>query len=141
MTSKGMRRHQPTELFDSVVFGFSQVCVTDIMGLRIISVSGQVGCGPDMKVETGLYAQTTKALDNLRVALKCGGASLSDVSGLRIYFRSSELASIQEITEALKAHFGSEPPCTTWVGVESLAREEFLVEIEPNPVSVLVDAA
>lgn len=139
MTFKAVTTHQPKELFDSEVHGFSQVCVTNIMGLRSITVSGQVGCGPDMKVETGLYAQTMKALDNLRVALECGGASLSDVSGLRIYFRRSELGAIQEITDALKAQFESAPPCATWLGVESLAREEFLVEIEPNAVFVSAD--
>jgi hypothetical protein len=30
--------------------------------------------------------------------------------------------------------FGDNPPCITWIGVPSLAREEFLIEVEPSVV-------
>jgi hypothetical protein len=34
----------------------------------------------------------------------------------------------------LKAVFGDNPPCSTWIGVPRLAVEEFLVEVEPSVV-------
>lgn len=38
------------------------------------------------------------------------------------------------ITAALRKVFGDAPPCTTWIGVPSLAHEDFLVEVEPSVV-------
>ena len=38
------------------------------------------------------------------------------------------------IASALKAAFGENLPCSTWIGVQSLADEEFLIEVEPSPV-------
>ncbi|MDB5489209.1 MAG: hypothetical protein JWQ58_2924, partial [Reyranella sp.] len=32
------------------------------------------------------------------------------------------------ISGALKAIFGNNPPCSTWIGVPGLADDEFLVE-------------
>ncbi|SPP96493.1 protein of unknown function [Bradyrhizobium vignae] len=32
--------------------------------------------------------------------------------------------------------FGDRPPCATWIGVPSLAREEFLIEVEPSIIFV-----
>jgi hypothetical protein len=40
----------------------------------------------------------------------------------------------EAISRALKAMFGDKPPCSTWIGVPSLADDEFLVEVEPSPV-------
>jgi enamine deaminase RidA (YjgF/YER057c/UK114 family) len=38
------------------------------------------------------------------------------------------------ISAALKAAFGDKPPCSTWIGVPSLADNDFLIEVEPSPV-------
>ena len=46
----------------------------------------------------------------------------------------SHLSEGQAISGALKAVFGENPPCTTRIGVPSLAREEFLIEVEPSVV-------
>jgi hypothetical protein len=44
------------------------------------------------------------------------------------------------ISGALKAMSGDRPPCSTWIGVPSLADDEFLVEVEPSPVFLAQDA-
>jgi hypothetical protein len=41
------------------------------------------------------------------------------------------------ISGALRATFGDTPPCSTWIGVPSLADEDFLVEVEPSPVFLM----
>jgi hypothetical protein len=38
------------------------------------------------------------------------------------------------IGDVLKARFGDRLPCSTWIGVTSLADERFLIEVEPLPV-------
>ncbi|NQW52751.1 MAG: hypothetical protein HQ465_16065 [Rhodospirillales bacterium] len=38
------------------------------------------------------------------------------------------------ITGALREAFGDSPPCSTWIGVVSLADDEFLIEVEASPV-------
>ena len=75
----------PSELFNSVQYGFSQVVAAS--GARIVSVSGQVAWSADQVLvgRGDLYAETTKALENLRVALRSVRAELDDVISLRIY--------------------------------------------------------
>jgi hypothetical protein len=41
------------------------------------------------------------------------------------------------IGAALKAVFGDNPPCSTWIGVTNLADDDFLIEVEPDPVFLL----
>ena len=64
------------------------------------------------------------------------GATLDQVGALRLYIKQSHMREGKAISGALKAIFGDKPPCSTWIGVPSLARDEFLVEVEPSVVFV-----
>ncbi|RXH23805.1 hypothetical protein XH99_30575 [Bradyrhizobium nanningense] len=126
----------PTELFDSRKFGLAQVAVTPTPLGHAIHISGQVAWDSNGNIvgTDDIGRQLEKSLENLSVALASVGARLDDVGSLRIYIRQTHLHQGDAISHALKAVFGDNPPCTTWIGVTSLARDEFLVEIEPSVV-------
>lgn len=122
----------PGGLFDSRQFGFAQVVVIGGM----VHVSGQVAWDENREIvgagDIGL--QTKKSLENVAVALASAGATLDQVGSLRLYIKHSHVHEGDAVTRALKETFGNNPLCTTWIAVRSLAREEFLIEIEPSPV-------
>lgn len=124
----------PPELFDSLQYGFSQAVVTD--GRRRIDVSGQVGWDRDEHlVGADLATQLDKATDNLRVVLEAVGASLADVTALRIYVVEAAAADLSPVTAMLQRHFPREaPPATTWLVVSGLAGDGLLVELEATAV-------
>ncbi len=78
--------------------------------------------------------QLEKSLENLAVALESVGASLDQVGALRLYIKQSHMHEGKAISGALRARFGDNPPCSTWIGVSSLADDDFLIEVEPSPI-------
>jgi len=124
----------PPEIFDSRQYGFSQAVVTE--GQRRIDVSGQVAWDRDEHlVGTDLATQVNKAADNLRVVLETVGASLADVTALRIYVVEAASADLSPITAMLQHHFPRDaPPATTWLVVSGLAGDGLLVELEATAV-------
>jgi 2-iminobutanoate/2-iminopropanoate deaminase len=124
----------PPELFNSLQYGFSQV--VSAKGCRTIYLSGQVGwdAGQQIVGPGDLAAQTRQALRNIATGLAAAGASLQDVTSMRIYIVANELERTSAIREALLDFFTSDPPATTWIGVQALANPDFLVEIEPVAV-------
>ena len=77
---------------------------------------------------------TTRDLDNLAAALASVGATLDQVGALRLYIKQSHMGEGRAISAALRAKFGDNPPCSTWIGVTGLADEQFLIEVEPSVV-------
>ena len=126
----------PEGLFDSRRHGFAQVSVVATPFGEIAHVSGQVAWDSERRIvgEGDIGRQLEKSLDNLAAALATVGAALDDVGALRLYIRESHLGEGQAIAQVLKARFGDTPPCATWIGVSSLARAEFLIEVEASPV-------
>ncbi|MFN4017165.1 MAG: RidA family protein [Reyranella sp.] len=126
----------PVGLFDSRDYGFAQVAVTQTPVGRSVHVSGQVAWDADRNVvgRDDIGRQLGKSLENLATALASVGASLDQVGALRLYIKQSHLHEGRAISAALKATFGDNPPCTTWIGVPALADEAFLVEVEPSTV-------
>ena len=105
-------------------------------------MSGQVAWDADQNiVGTGdIGRQLEKSLENLAVALESVGASLDQVGALRLYIKQSHMHEGMAISGALKAIFGDNPPCSTWIGVPGLARDEFLIEVEASPVFLVQTA-
>lgn len=124
----------PPEIFDSRQHGFSQAVVTD--GQRRIDVSGQVGWDSDQRlVGTDLATQVEKAAANLGLVLEAAGASLADVTALRIYVVEATADDLSPITAMLQRHFPRDtPPATTWLVVSALAAKGLLVELEATAV-------
>ena len=128
--------HVPAEIFDSRQFGFAQVAIVATPYGRAVHVSGQVAWDEHRNIVGAgdIGRQLEKSIENLAGALQSVGATLDQVGALRIYIRQSHLHQGKAISGALKAKFGDNPPCSTWIGVPALADEAFLVEVEPSVV-------
>ncbi len=125
----------PATLFDSRQYGFSQIAVT--RGQKTVYMSGQVGWDENQRIVSAedLRAQAWQAFENIEVGITAAGATLKDIVSLRIYIASKVMEQSQCVSEALMHFFPSDsPPTTTWIGVESLANSDLLVEIEPIAV-------
>lgn len=123
--------HNPSHLFPSLQYGFSQiVCVT---GGKTVYLSGQVAWDEKQQIvgAGNLKLQTRQALRNIQIALEDIGGSIIDVVSLRIYFLEKVADESHHIGDSLKEFFPpSHAPSTTWVGVPILANPDFLIEIE-----------
>jgi enamine deaminase RidA (YjgF/YER057c/UK114 family) len=128
--------HVPSELFDSRRYGFAQVAVVRTPVGDAVHVSGQVAWDADRNIVGAgdIGRQLRQSLENLAIALASVGAKLDQVGALRLYIKQSHMHEGDAISGALKAVFGDNPPCATWIGVPSLANDEFLVEVEPSVV-------
>ncbi len=125
----------PKELFNSTQYGFSQAI--SAKGSRIVSISGQVAWDASQALSgvADLYSETSKALENLQIALQSVSAGIHAVMSLRIYIVDYKLKESASISRALKAFFPEgNQPTATWIGVNCLANPDFRVEIEAMAV-------
>lgn len=92
-------------------------------------VSGNVAVNPEtgQVPEGGIVPQTHQVLDNLKAIVEELGSSFDDVVKVNIY-----LVNIQDfggMNEVYKGYF-PDPPTRTTVGINELARKDFLIEID-----------
>lgn len=127
-----VKRINPPELFDSSPAGFSQIVLIN-SNPPSVHLSGQVAWNADRKIVGAgdLYRQVVQSLRNIETALSYADATLKNVVALRLYIRQDEIHEAEAVTKGLMDVFGEDQPCATWIGVSCLAKEEFLVEIEP----------
>ena len=74
------------------------------------------------------YAQTARAIGNVRAALEGLGASLADVVRTRIYV--TDISRWQEYGRAHGAAFGDIRPASAMIEVSALVDPRMLVEVE-----------
>lgn len=118
-----------TELAPRPLGDYSQAWA--VSGAKLIFVAGQVSV--DMSgnpVGAGDIAlQTRTALENVKRVLQGAGASMRDVIKLNTYV--TDMAAYREETRVIRQeYFPQDFPAATLVEVKSLARPEFMVEIE-----------
>lgn len=104
-----------------------------VTGGRTIYVSGQVSQDAQGNVvgNGDLLAQTEQVYRNLGRALEAAGATFADVVKLNVYvvgYQPQHRALLQSVREKYVSK--ENPPASTLVGVQALARADFLVEIE-----------
>ena len=112
---------------------FTQVIIVPRVPTKTVYVSGQVAVDQDQKLigEGDLRAQAVQAFRNLEAALAAGGAAATDVVKLNIYVKDYKPADAAVVGEALRRYFPQKDlPTSTWLGVQSLAREGFLIEVD-----------
>ncbi len=105
--------------------GYSQVVGVQTEHAKTLYVSGQIGEGED------LTTQMRSALENLRLQLEAGGATYDDIIKMNTYivdYRPSFLDTFRLIRKEIMGN--EDMPASTLVGVQSLARTEWLIEIE-----------
>jgi enamine deaminase RidA (YjgF/YER057c/UK114 family) len=116
---------------------FSQIVVVRAGSMRIITISGQVAVDADHQI-TGrgdLAVQAERAFANLATALNAAGAAAEDVVRLGIYIKDYRREQAGIVRDAMRKLFTScRLPASTWLGVQSLALDDLLIEIEATAV-------
>lgn len=105
--------------------GYTQVVAVNAGNIKTIYISGQVGEGADLE------AQLRSSFANLKRQLADAGASFNDVIKMTTYivrYKESDLDTFRKIRGEILGD--KEMPANTLVGVYSLYKEEFLVELE-----------
>lgn len=96
-------------------------------------ISGQVAVDANKTLIGGndLGKQAMQAFHNLQTALLAAGATSDDVVKLTIYIKDYRPHNAAAINEALRTYFPQKDlPASTWLGVQSLADERFLIEVD-----------
>ena len=125
----------PDKLYGSLQYGFSHAVSTT--GQVTVHCAGQVAWDKDYNLvgPGDVGAQARQALSNLREVLAAAGASIADIAGMRTYVVDHKPEYLEPIGAALAEFYGDvTPAANTWIGVQSLALPEFLVEIEVTAV-------
>jgi 2-iminobutanoate/2-iminopropanoate deaminase len=102
-------------------------------GGRLIFISGQVGIDREgnMVGKGDLRAQAEKASANLVAALKAAGATAADVVKMNTYVVNYKADDYRIVREVRARIFPAEnPPASTLIGVQALAIDGLLIEIE-----------
>ncbi|KFK95698.1 MULTISPECIES: RidA family protein [unclassified Serratia (in: enterobacteria)] len=121
----------PETMYPSVPFGFSHA-VEQQPG-RTLHLSGQVAWNANGELVGGqdLIAQTRQALANLKEVLRAAGATPADVVRLRTYVVNHSPQNLAAVCAQISEFYeGAEPAANSFIGVQTLALPEFLIEIE-----------
>jgi enamine deaminase RidA (YjgF/YER057c/UK114 family) len=99
-----------------------------------IHVAGTTATAPDGSlVGAGdMYLQTKQALQNIEMALRAAGGTMSDEVRTRIF--TTDIGRWQEIGRAHGEAFGVIRPASTMVEVSGLVSAGMLVEIEADAI-------
>ena len=100
---------------------------------KTVYISGQVAVDKNQNLigDGDLSAQAMQTFQNLETALAAGGATTADVVRLNIYVKDYKPENAAPVSEALRRYFPQQQlPTSTWLGVQALAREGFLIEVD-----------
>lgn len=106
--------------------GYSQTVVVKTGNFKTIYISGQIGNGEDLE------AQTIATFQNLEKQLTNCNATFKDVVKMNTYIVNfNPEVDLPVFRKIRKEFLGDENyPASTLIGVESLGRNEWLIEIE-----------
>ena len=106
--------------------GFSQTVVVKTGNFKTLYISGQIGDGANLE------AQTITTFQNLEKQLQNCNATFKDVVKMNTYIVNfNPEVDLPIFRKVRKEFLGTENyPASTLVGVESLGRKEWLIEIE-----------
>ncbi len=95
---------------------------------RLVFLSGQIAMRPDGSVPQGIEAQTEQVWKNIGNCLADAGMGIGDIVKFTSYLtRTEDLAKYGEVRNRF---LGAHRPTSTLLVIQSLARPEFLVEVE-----------
>jgi len=107
--------------------------VVKVRGGTTVFIAGQVAYNEKKELigKGDLSAQAVRAFKNLKTALRAGGASPADVVKINVYIVNYKEDKIGVLEEGLNECFGKDRNfASTVVGVQALARDELLIEVE-----------
>ena len=102
-------------------------------GCQLVYLSGQVAL--DVKGQPvgkdDFHAQAEQVFRNLEEVLKASGGGFGDVVKMNSYVVGLTPERLGELRAVRAKHLSQEnPPASTLIGVQALARPEFLLEVE-----------
>jgi 2-iminobutanoate/2-iminopropanoate deaminase len=108
--------------------GYTHVVIPQ--GGRPVFIAGQVANDKSGNVvgKGDFKAQTKQVFENLKTAVEAAGGTMADVAKITIYV--TDLSQIAAFREVRQQYFTGNLPASTLVQVVSLARPEYLIEIE-----------
>jgi enamine deaminase RidA (YjgF/YER057c/UK114 family) len=112
---------------------FSQIVTVKSGSMLTAYLSGQVSVDQDNNLigENDLEKQAAQAFQNLQKALDSVGATTMDVVKINIYVKNYKTSDAGVVGEAFRKAFPHENlPASTWLGVQSLALEGMLIEVD-----------
>jgi enamine deaminase RidA (YjgF/YER057c/UK114 family) len=112
---------------------FSQIVTVKSGSMLTAYLSGQVSVDQDNNLigENDLEKQAAQAFQNLQKALDSVGATTKDVVKINIYVKNYKTSDAGVVGEAFRKAFPHENlPASTWLGVQSLALEGMLIEVD-----------
>lgn len=112
---------------------FSQIVIVPNSGTKTIYISGQVSVDNKKNVigKGNLAAQAVQTFQNLQTALTATGATTNDVVKVNIYVKNYKPEDARIISAAFSQFFSKDKfPTATWLGVQSLSKEDFLIEVD-----------
>ena len=121
--------HNPKQLFDPKFFTHA-VSVSDA---RLVFISGQVSYDSDGVVvgKGDIRAQSVRVFQALELCLRSSGATWSDVVKMNGYMVGVNAKSLSAYREVRSRYLAADQlPASTLVGVERLAHEDLLLEVE-----------
>jgi enamine deaminase RidA (YjgF/YER057c/UK114 family) len=95
------------------------------MFIRNRSLAGPLGHGVG-----DLTAQARQVFTNIGRALAAAGARPDQVAKITIYVVDYQRECLQTIEDARVAVFGDHKPADTLLGVQTLSRPEYLIEVD-----------
>lgn len=126
------------ELSDAVPYAYASVVAAGrtvyTAGACPLDAAGRVVAPGDVA------AQSRAVMDNLVVALRAAGASLSDVAKSTVYVASTERADLVAAWDVVRAAFGDHDAPSTLLGVAVLGYPDQLVEVEAVAVTAARDS-
>lgn len=95
---------------------------------RWLHIAGQVGAGPDGKMEQGFEAQARRAWANLLAVLKAGGMGPGDLVKVNVFLtRAGDVPASRQIRDEALA---GAAPASTLLVVAALALPDILFEVD-----------
>ena len=127
----GRKTIQPPECFNSKPWGFSQAVIGPVNG-TLVTIAGQVAWDAQENIMGHTkWDQMRSAINHVIDAVKAAGGQVDDIMHLQIHIVDFKPDEAETLASVLIETFGTEnPPSSTWIGVTSLARAEYLVEIQ-----------
>ena len=116
---------------------FSQVTVVEKNGLKMIYLAGQVGVDNDKNLvgSGNLQDQVKQVFINLQTALETVEAKITDIIKMNVYIVNYQPSHAQIIGEVLQQYFTvGQLPVMSLIGVQALAEERFLIEVDAEAV-------
>src|SRR3977135_1962611 len=121
-----LKMHNPRSVAAPIGTNSHGVEVT--RGARWRHVAGQIGVRPDGSVPATIEEQTEVVWQNILAVLADAGMGIGDVVKITSFL--TRLENFPKFAQVRARYLGSHRPASTLLVISSLARPEFLVEVE-----------